>query len=83
MTDASFQMIASLATLAGIVINTIMVLRTKADVLRTKADVRKIELATNSMKDALVKTTAEAAEFKGAERGRIEQTAERKAEKEQ
>lgn len=71
---AIVQMVTAIATLGGIAFNTVRL-------NRTAANVQKIELATNSMKDALVAATAEASEFKGAERGRIEQTAERAAEK--
>lgn len=40
-------------------------------------NVEKIELATNSMKDALVASTAKASEMEGAERGRAEEVARR------
>ena len=43
-----------------------------------KADVRKIEVATNSMKDALVNKTAEAATAIGEAKGRADQKAEMK-----
>lgn len=37
----------------------------------TQADMRKVEVATNSMKDALVAKTAEAAEAKGRDDQRV------------
>jgi len=40
------------------------------------SNVRKVELATNSMKDALVKSTGEAAFSKGLTQGRADQKAE-------
>lgn len=39
---------------------------------RTRVDVRTVELATNSMKDALVKSTGEASFAAGREEGREE-----------
>lgn len=39
--------------------------RTHQATKATQLDIRKVELATNSMKDALVKSTAEASEAKG------------------
>jgi outer membrane murein-binding lipoprotein Lpp len=47
---------------------------------RTAADVRKIEVATNSMKDQLVAATATGAHAEGVAQGRADMTAERKAE---
>ena len=44
--------------------------RTRA--IEIAANVQKIELATNSMKDALIDSTAKASELEGAERGRKE-----------
>lgn len=40
--------------------------------LRTKLDMHKVEIATNSMKDALVAATATAAHATGREEARIE-----------
>lgn len=56
-----------------------MTWRTSEDILQTKKDVRKIELATNSMHDALVATTAKASHAVGKAEGRAEVTAEDKA----
>jgi hypothetical protein len=40
--------------------------------LRTQFNVKKVEIATNSMKDALVKATGEAAGLAGEARGRAQ-----------
>lgn len=47
---------------------------------RTAANVQKIELATNSMKDALVAATAKGEHAAGVVQGRADVAAERKAE---
>ena len=44
--------------------------RTHAAAKETQANVQKIETATNSMKDALVKATGEASHAAGVEEGR-------------
>lgn len=56
----------NIAALLGIaIINAIISWRTHASIKVTQADVLRVEKATNSMKDALVARTAEAAEAKG------------------
>lgn len=47
--------------------------RSRQRAMEIAANVLKIELATNSMKDALVASTAKASELEGAERGRQEE----------
>ena len=42
---------------------------------RTREDVHKIEVATNSMKDALIVSTAKASKAEGREEMRVEQKA--------
>lgn len=49
--------------------------QTKADVVVVKEDIRKVEVATNSMKDALVKSTALASGLEGEAKGRADQKA--------
>lgn len=73
---ANFQ--AWVATI-GIVVNAFGVLctlylssRTHRAVVQAKEDIKVVEIATNSMKDALVAATARASELEGAERGRAE-----------
>lgn len=53
---------------------------TKAIAKKTQADVALVEKATNSMKDALVRATADASLAQGLAAGRAEMVAERKAE---
>lgn len=48
-------------------------------VLEAKGDIKLIEIATNSMKDALVKKTEEEALIRGAEAGRVKEVAREKA----
>ena len=62
---AVFNTIASIATLIG--------------VLRTHKLTHQIELATNSMKDALVKSTSELAHAEGVAQGRADAKAENKS----
>ena len=50
-----------------------------AAITEVASNVLKIEVATNSMKDALIVSTAKASEFEGAERGRTEEVARRDA----
>ena len=45
-------------------------------VLRSRNDIRKIEVATNSMKDALVRSTDVAARAEGKAEGKLEERAE-------
>lgn len=56
------------------------VISAKNAVLATQGDVRKIELATNSMKDALVLATAKASLAEGKAQGLVQGKAEGKAE---
>jgi len=51
-------------------------------VVEVKADVHKIEVATNSMKDALVQATGDAKLLEGVAKGRADQKAETKRERE-
>lgn len=57
-----------IAAVLGI-INTVLVILTKIDVWVAKKDIRKVEVATNSMKDALVKVTGESEHAKGVKQG--------------
>ena len=64
--------------MGGIDLNIVMLvvvavtnLITAALVLIAKSDIKKIELATNSMKDALVLATAKASLAEGKEAGRL------------
>lgn len=52
-------------------ITAILSWRTHAATKKTQENVQKIETATNSMKDALVKSTAEASHAAGMEEGRV------------
>jgi hypothetical protein len=63
--------------LLGIAINAYVVLR----INRVATNVQKIELATNSMQDALVKSTAKASLAEGKEFGRANALAEAEADK--
>jgi len=49
-----------------------LVLQAKNDIRDTKDDIRKVEIATNSMKDALVLATAKASKAEGKEEQRLE-----------
>jgi len=49
---------------------------TGRDVVAVKADIRKVELATNSMKDQLVEATRAGAQAAGEQKGRADQKAE-------
>lgn len=66
------------AIFAGVA--SIMSIRNAAHLQVVKEDVHKIELATNSMKDQLVKATGDAAHAEGKAEGKAEQKAEGKAE---
>lgn len=64
-----------LGTIPGI-IAAVVAIRVSFKVTATQSDVKKIELATNSMKDALVAATAKASLAEGLAAGRAEVTAE-------
>jgi len=69
------QIITALAALAAVY----YARQANKAVVEVKADVHKVEVATNSMKDQLVKATEDEALLRGNAEGRAAQTAERKA----
>jgi len=64
---------AATAALFAAIAPTLTSIATLVATLRTKKDIAKIEVATNSMKDALVASTAKASHAEGREEGRIEE----------
>jgi hypothetical protein len=53
--------------------------RLRGQVLTARDDIRKIEIATNSMKDALVAATAKSSGLEGEARGRAAEKRDREA----
>jgi hypothetical protein len=81
----SFTEIIQVVTALGTMCTVLLGIRNAIKLSRTQANVQKIEIATNSMKDALVSSTAAASHAEGRaegnKEGRADQTAERQAQK--
>jgi len=68
MDATTVQFLTALCSLAAAIISTISMLRLG----KTNDNVLKIEVATNSMKDALIKSTAMASHAEGKAEGNVE-----------
>lgn len=72
--DSAIPIVTAVLAAAGSLIGVLVPLLTqishlRTDVAETKSDIRKVELATNSMKDALVEATAVASRAEGRTEG--------------
>lgn len=75
MGEFLYGMAAVISALASL-IAAIMGALARRDAAKTQRDMRKVELATNSMKDELVEATRLAATAVGVKQGRADQKAE-------
>ena len=75
---ATVALIAATPLILGQVVNLIATLRNTKAVENQSANIQKIELATNSMKDSLVKATGEASHAQGMLQGAADEQARRR-----
>lgn len=72
-TSAWLGVVIQIAVLVSIAITALLQLLTYVSVRKARLDIRTVELATNSMKDALVEATRKSAGLEGEARGREEE----------
>ena len=70
--SAVIWLLVALVNAIPATVSAVFAIRANASARRSENLTQKVELATNSMKDALVKSTGDAAMAKGKEIGRVE-----------